>query len=170
MDVRTSGSGNIGATNVARVAGKKLGVLTLALDALKGLLPTLGMIALADALAPQEAQVLWVGAAGLAAFLGHCYSLWLGFRGGKGVATAFGVLLAFAPFAALVGFVLYVAVYATLRISSVGSLLAAVAVPALVFVTEPPALGYYVLVMVAVIVWKHRGNIQRLLSRSEGKV
>lgn len=170
VDVRGAGSGNIGATNVARVAGRGLGVLTLVLDALKGFAPTWGMIVLAEALAPEAQQPIWVAATGFAAFLGHCYPPWLRFKGGKGVATAFGVLLAAAPFAAVVGFVLYALVYATLRISSVGSLLAAAVVPVLVFVTEPAVQGWFVLAMVAVILWKHRGNIQRLLSRSEGRV
>ncbi len=170
VDVRAGGSGNIGATNVARVAGKKLGVLTLALDALKGLVPTLAMAAWVAPLAPATQRPYWIAGTGLAAFLGHCYPVYLKFRGGKGVATAFGVLLALAPWAALAGFGLYALVYATLRISSIGSLLAAATVPVVVFYTAGRVTGYFVLGMVAVVVWKHRGNIQRLLSRTEGKV
>jgi len=170
VDVREGGSGNIGATNVARVAGKKLGVLTLALDALKGLVPTLAMALWVAPLAPAAQRPYWIAGTGLAAFLGHCYPVYLKFRGGKGVATALGVLLALAPWAALAGFALYALVYVTLRISSVGSLLAAATVPVVVFYTAGRVTGYFVLGMVAVVVWKHRGNIKRILSRTEGRI
>ncbi len=116
VDVRSRGSGNIGATNVARVAGRKLGLLVLALDALKGTLPVL----LSLWLVPGEPR-LHAGV-GLAAFLGHVFPVWLKFQGGKGVATALGVLAVLVPWAALCGALVYVLVFSVLRVSSVGSL------------------------------------------------
>jgi len=118
VDVRAQGSGNIGATNVARVAGKGLGAVVLVLDALKGALPVL----LAAAVEGNGAVPALVG---VAAFAGHVAPPWLGFRGGKGVATALGVLAVLAPRAALAGAVTWAVVLAVLRISSVGSLLGA---------------------------------------------
>jgi len=170
VDVRSGGSGNIGATNVARVAGKKLGVLTLLLDALKGFLPTLAMMLWVAPLAPPFWRPYWIAGTGVAAFLGHCYPVYLKFRGGKGVATALGVLLALAPWAALAGFAIYAFVFGVFRISSIGSLLAAAVVPVVVFLTAGATTGYFVLGMVAVVVWKHRGNIQRIAHRTETKV
>src|SRR5919201_1252157 len=115
VDVRTQGSGNIGATNVARVAGKKGGMVGLLLDALKGALPVL----LAMALFPQSPRTH--AAVGLAAFLGHVFPVWLRLKGGKGVATALGVLLVLIPWAALAGFVVYAAIFGVWRVSLIGS-------------------------------------------------
>src|SRR6185436_6498621 len=118
VDVRSQGSGNIGATNVARVAGKKLGVLVLLLDALKGAGPAWAAVLLT----PGER---WLHAAvALAAFLGHVFPPWLRFKGGKGVATGLGVLLVLEPWAALGGFAVYAVLFAVWRVSSVGSLAA----------------------------------------------
>ena len=135
VDVREKGSGNIGATNVARVAGKGLGVLVLVLDALKGALPVL----LARSVEPAGSLV--PAAVGLAAFAGHVAPPWLGFRGGKGVATALGVLAVLAPRAALAGALTYAVVLAALRISSVGSLLAGIVAVAVAWLVPgtPPA-------------------------------
>jgi len=165
VDVRAEGSGNIGATNVARVAGRKLGVLVLVLDALKGALP----VALARAVDPASLVPVAVG---LAAFLGHVAPVWLGFRGGKGVATALGVVTVLSPWPALAGAVTYGIVLAVLRISSVGSLLAgivAVAVAWLVPGTSPSAAAL-TSVLFAAMLWTHRGNIGRLLRRGEPRV
>jgi glycerol-3-phosphate acyltransferase PlsY len=165
VDVRAQGSGNIGATNVARVAGKRLGVLVLVLDALKGALPVL----LARAVEPTP---LVPAAVGFAAFAGHVAPPWLGFRGGKGVATALGVVGVLAPRAALAGALTYAVVLAALRISSVASLLAglvAVAVAWLVPGTPPAAAGLTTVLLLAML-WTHRGNIGRLLRRREPRV
>ncbi len=164
-DVRAAGSGNIGATNVARVAGKKLGALVLALDALKGALPVWAALALA----PGEP---WLHAAtGAAAFLGHVFPLWLGFKGGKGVATILGVLAVLLPWSALAGGLAWAVLVALTRVSSVGSLAGAVLAVAVAFATGPPT--PYVALAVALlgaILFTHRGNIQRLLHRQERKV
>ena len=165
VDVREQGSGNIGATNVARVAGKGLGALVLVLDALKGALPVL----LARAVDGTEQVPALVG---LAAFAGHVAPPWLGFRGGKGVATALGVLAVLAPRAALAGALTWVLVLALSRISSVGSLLAgivAVAVAWLVPGTSAVAAAL-TSVLFGAMLWTHRGNIGRLLPRGEPRV
>jgi len=164
VDVREQGSGNIGATNVARVAGKGLGILVLVLDALKGALPVL--------LAERVAGLGVAALVGLAAFAGHVAPPWLGFRGGKGVATALGVVAVLAPRAALAGALTYALVLALLRISSVGSLLAGVvAVTVAWLVPGTPALGAALTsVLFAAMLWTHRGNIGRLLRRGEPRV
>ena len=128
-DVRASGSGNIGATNVARVAGKKLGAVVLLLDALKGTAPVVAALWLLPG------QPLAHGAVALAAFLGHVFPVWLKFAGGKGVATALGVLVVLVPWAALAGFVVWVTVLA-IWVSSIGSLAGAVVARRL---PRPPA-------------------------------
>ena len=165
VDVRSQGSGNIGATNVARVAGKGLGVLVLALDALKGALPVL----LARTLEPEPVVAAGVG---LAAFAGHVAPPWLGFRGGKGVATALGVLAVLAPRAALAGAVTYGLVLLALRISSLGSLLAGVVAVTVAWLVPgtPPPFAALASVLFLAMLWTHRGNIGRLLRRGEPRV
>lgn len=165
VDVRAQGSGNIGATNVARVAGKKLGLAVLALDALKGALPVM----LAQQLLPGEPRAHV--AVGLAAFLGHCYPVWLKLRGGKGVATALGVLLVLVPLAALAGAAVYALVLATTRVSSLGSLSAGVTAVATAAFTAR-ALEYALLsgFFFAFMLWTHRSNIRRLLRHTERRL
>jgi glycerol-3-phosphate acyltransferase PlsY len=161
-DVRREGSGNIGATNVARVAGKTLGAAVLLLDAAKGALP----VALSLWLCP-DAPLVHV-AVGAAAFAGHVLPVWLRFKGGKGVATALGVLTVLLPLSALVGFVVWGALVAVTRTSSVGSLVGGLcAIVAGFFQSRPleyPLLGVALLLAMVVT---HRGNIQRLVQRRE---
>jgi acyl phosphate:glycerol-3-phosphate acyltransferase len=161
-DVRAAGSGNIGATNVARVAGKGWGAAVLALDAAKGALP----VAAALHVAPEAS---WLHAAvGLAAFLGHVFPVWLRFDGGKGVATALGVLAVLLPLSAAVGFVTWVVVVALTRVSSLGSLLGAVlAIAAGFFQGRPVAYPSLGVALLLAVLWTHRGNITRLVSRRE---
>lgn len=164
VDVRNQGSGNIGATNVARVAGKKLGVVVLVLDALKGALPVL-----AARVVRPEAHWLHVAVA-LAAVLGHVFPLWLRLKGGKGVATALGVALVVSPWAALAGASVYLLIFVFTRVSSLGSLFGGAAAlgAALLTVAAPAYLwllgGLFVLMLVT-----HRTNIRRLLGRSEAR-
>jgi len=162
LDVRAQGSGNIGATNVARVAGKKLGVAVLALDAGKGALA----VWLAQRVAPDAA---WLHAeVGLAAFAGHVLPVWLKFRGGKGVATALGVLGVLVPWAALAGFVTYAAVFAAFRISSVGSLLGAgVALATAFSMGGAGAYSLLTALLFVLMLVTHRSNIGRILKRAE---
>ncbi len=164
-DVRDHGSGNIGATNVARVAGKKVGALVLLLDALKGTGPVL----LAMHLLPQAALVHV--AVGYAAFLGHVFPVWLKGKGGKGVATALGVLAVLLPQAALVGAVVFGCIVVVTRVSSIGSLVGGLsAIVTGFFLGRPveyPVLG---VVLLASMVWTHRGNIGRMVKGTENRV
>ncbi|HYS11440.1 MAG TPA: glycerol-3-phosphate 1-O-acyltransferase PlsY [Myxococcales bacterium] len=160
-DVRTVGSGNIGATNVARAAGKPAAIATLILDAAKGLLPVLLAARSPDA-PPALAAVCAV-----AAVIGHCFPLWLRFRGGKGVATGFGVSLALAPAAAAAGGLTWLVLYKLFRISSVGSLAGvAVALAVAAFTADRQAI-FGVAGVALIIVLRHRPNIRRLLARRE---
>jgi len=160
-DVRTVGSGNIGATNVARAAGKSAAVATLVLDALKGLVPVL--------LAARSTQPppLLVPACAIAAVVGHCFPPWLGFRGGKGVATGLGVSLALAPWAALGGALAWLLLYKLFRISSIGSLTGmAIALAIAAITASRPALVGLAGVSLLILV-RHQANIRRLLHRQE---
>ena len=160
-DVREVGSGNIGATNVARAAGKTAAIATLVLDAEKGLLPVLAAARFGPA------GPLLAPACAVAAVAGHCFPVWLRFRGGKGVATGLGVSLALAPWAALAGGVTWLTFYALLRISSVGSL-GGVAVAIAVAAVTGSRPSLYGLVAVALIILaRHTGNIRRLLAHTE---
>jgi glycerol-3-phosphate acyltransferase PlsY len=161
VDVRTAGSGNIGATNVARVMGKGRGLLTLIADVAKGFLPAL----VARQMAFSDLAVAVVGAA---AFLGHLFPVFLKFRGGKGVATAFGVLLAVALQAIWVPLAVFVAAALASRRVSLGSICAAVAAPlALWFFSYPAPLTALGVFFAAFIIARHRANIKRLLAGTE---
>ena len=163
-DVRAVGSGNIGATNVARAAGKKVAGLVLLLDVLKGLLPTLAARLFLD-------DPWWIAGVGFAAFVGHCFPVYLGFRGGKGVATALGVILALAPWVGLAGLLTWIVIFKVTRTSSLGSLAAAVVAVALAFfLASSQASAWLVLAMVVIIFARHGSNIRRLLSRQESRV
>jgi len=162
-DIRSAGSGNIGATNVTRVLGKKLGVLTLMFDILKGAI----FVILAEVVTHSE---IWASLAGLAAFLGHLYPIYLKFRGGKGVATSVGIFLFLAPYALLVDIVIFLLVVYQTRYVSLGSIIAAALLPVILLVFSYS----YVYVILAVImggfiILRHRDNIQRLKQGRETK-
>jgi acyl phosphate:glycerol-3-phosphate acyltransferase len=161
IDVRQSGSGNIGATNVARSAGMGLGILTLLLDVLKGFVPTLiARIALSDAWA--------VGAVGLAAFAGHLFPVFLRFSGGKGVATAGGVYLALAPAALGISITVFTVAAVLSRYVSLASVLASVALPiACLGLGYPPSTSLFAGVVAVLIVLRHRSNLRRLIRGDE---
>jgi len=169
IDIRQAGSGNIGATNIGRVLGAKWGLCVLVLDCLKGLLPVLlTPLAVPDSLAAsaQHLQVL----CGLCTIIGHMFPLWLRFRGGKGVATALGVILGLGTWATLIAFGIFALVFALFRIVSLSSISAAVAFAAvqMVLLTPHPfaeetwAAGVFSVLVPALILWRHRGNIVRL--------
>ena len=163
-DVRTRGSGNIGATNVYRVAGKLPGILTLLGDILKGFLP---LLAVKYWLAPTPLQL---GVAGVVAIVGHCYPVYLRFKGGKGVATAFGIFLVLDPPALLGGGLAFLAAVALTRYISLGSVLAAIAVPLFTLLFgRPLPMVLSACVIGALIVWRHRDNLQRLLKGTENR-
>ncbi|TYR33774.1 glycerol-3-phosphate 1-O-acyltransferase PlsY [Mesorhizobium microcysteis] len=160
-DVRKIGSGNIGATNVLRTGNKGLAALTLILDAVKG---TAAVLIAANWGA--EAGM----AAGFASFVGHLFPVWLGFKGGKGVATYLGVLAAFAWKAALVFAVLWLAVAFLSRFSSLAALVAAIATPAILYIMGLNDCATVMLVMSILVFIKHHANISRLLGGTESKI
>ncbi|MBA2847859.1 glycerol-3-phosphate 1-O-acyltransferase PlsY [Thermosulfuriphilus ammonigenes] len=163
-DIRQMGSGNIGATNVARCVGKTWGVITLVLDVAKAALP----VYLASRLAPEALREVLPALAGLAAFLGHLYPVYLGFRGGKGVATAVGVYLFLCPVALAINVIIFVAVVAKSGYVSLGSLLTSLLMPALVWFTcHSLSVTLLASVMALLIWWRHRENIARLLRGEE---
>jgi len=168
VDVRHAGSGNIGATNVARTVGKKIAAVVLLLDAGKGAVPiSLWLYAQWPPLDHAWAPF----ALGLAPILGHCFSPWLRFAGGKGVATSLGVVLAITPALAGVAVAVFAAVYARFRVASVASLSGAGIIPALYWFFGPgPIYFWLMLAAVMVIVIQHRANIRRLLRREELRV
>ncbi len=162
QDIRDIGSGSIGATNVLRTGRKGLAAATLLADLLKGTVAVLLM-------------TWWSGhdaglVAGTAAFFGHLFPVWLGFKGGKGIATGFGVLLAVSWKAALAAAVIWIAVAAATRYSSVASLITSVAAAAILYFLgeQPEALTFLVFAIATFIM--HRGNIARLLQGTEGKI
>jgi glycerol-3-phosphate acyltransferase PlsY len=163
-DPRTQGSRNPGATNVLRIAGKRTATIVLLGDLLKGIIPVFATRAL-------DADQYTLAAVGLAAFLGHLYPLYFGFHGGKGVATALGVLLGLAwPVAAAV-LATWLVIAKLFRISSLAAIIAAAAAPLYTWLLED---SIPLLVMICVIstllLWRHRGNMQRLFSGAEGKI
>src|SRR5262247_2202339 len=172
-DIRETGSGGTGATNVSRKAGKAAGVATLALDVLKG-----AMAVLVARWLTGEAGAAWIVAAAAAlAVGGHCFPVWLKFKGGKGVATGLGVFLAIAPWAALAALAVFIVVVWRTRYISLGSIIAAAFLPLWVFLThtwiEPIAdfapIMTALFAVSAVIIFKHSENIKRLMAGEENK-
>lgn len=200
IDIRQHGSGNIGATNVLRVVGKKHGIICLILDALKGFIPTLLAITLirfegqstsftfqglldqgyvfgaADQWKAQTLQVV----TGLLSILGHNYSPWVGFKGGKGIATSAGVLIALAPFAVLILILAWVVIFYTSRYVSVASIGAAALLPPTILYGSwrhgklatgewNKPLFVFSVIIAALAIWKHRANIRRLRDGTEAR-
>src|SRR6202030_1632949 len=168
-DVRKVGSGNIGATNVARAAGPVPAILTLLCDFAKGAAP----VWLAGRLSNESAT--WMMIAALAALLGHCFPVWLKFRGGKGVATAAGVFLILSPLALLGSVMVFILVVAFWRYVSLASISAAASMPLLVYLlwaphhAPPLAVTFGALAAAVLIIYKHDANIQRLVEGEEPK-
>ena len=166
-DVRRSGSGNIGATNVARTAGAFAGVLTLLLDAAKGAVPVWA------AARYTHQNALWMMLAGFAALLGHCFPVWLRFKGGKGVATAAGVFAMLSPAALLGGIIVFLLVAMLWKYVSLASISAAASMPLLVYFlwaphhAPPHAITFGTLVIAILVAFKHDANIQRLIEGTE---
>ncbi len=169
VDVRQVGSGNIGATNAARAGGKALGLVVLALDVLKAVVPVLVARSL---LAGSPRHDLWVTAVAVAAFAGHLFPIWLRFHGGKGVATGLGIFLVLSPWAALAGAVSYAALYALTRISSLGSLAgtAVCCVGTFLWHGLRSPISWAGLVISLLVVWRHRENSRRLVRGEETRV
>ena len=162
-DVRRIGSGNIGATNVLRTGSKKLAALTLLLDALKGFVPVFAVGWLAG---PAAAAITGAGA-----FVGHVFPVWLGFRGGKGVATFIGVLFGLHWLLGLAYVLIWLATAFAFRISSLSALVAAAAMPLLApFIGLPPAQKAVIILLALAIFATHHANIRRLLAGTEPKI
>jgi len=163
-DPRTLGSNNPGATNVLRIGGKKAAALTLLGDFLKGLIPVLITRAIGggDEL---------LGMVGFAAFIGHLYPIFFGFRGGKGVATAFGVIIGLSLPVALVAAGVWLVIAKVFKISSLAALIAAMMTPAVGWYLNMPESQIYMLaVLVLFLIWRHRSNIEKLFNGGEGQI
>jgi len=183
IDIRSVGSGNIGATNAMRVLGKPAGMFVLLMDVLKGfaavawLTPTIYNwiephyfgLAPGFAAASVAVRMKFMVLAGVCAVLGHNYTCWLKFKGGKGIATTAGVYLALAPWALLVGLVVFVLAVLITKYVSIGSITAAIALPATVWIMSPQNLflGIVTTALGALAIYKHKSNIQRLMAGTE---
>ena len=183
IDIRSVGSGNIGATNAMRVLGKPAGIAVLLLDALKGYIACTSLVlfifnwlgprlyepgAVVPALEIQHTNMI---IAGIFAVLGHNYTCWLKFKGGKGIATTAGVYLALAPWALLIALGVFILAIVVTKYVSVGSIAAAVALPAAVWIMSPNNLflGIVTTALGALAVYKHKSNIQRLMAGTENR-
>jgi glycerol-3-phosphate acyltransferase PlsY len=168
IDIRKEGSGNIGATNVRRVMGMKWFFIVLALDAFKGFLPVFVLSLVYKSTYPFLPVI-----AGLCAMLGHTFTIFLNFKGGKGVATGLGVFLALAPFSILTALVAFAIVLFVFGYISVGSMTAAVLLPFLVYIYGETGyfnLVFFFAVIAAIfVVYKHKDNIKRLIDGTESK-
>jgi acyl phosphate:glycerol-3-phosphate acyltransferase len=165
-DVRTVGSGNIGATNVLRAAGKKAAVLTLLADALKGFAPVFVVQAIFN-------DSIAAALSGAAAVVGHNFPLYLKFKGGKGIATGFGVMLAVAPLIGLLCLIIWAASALVWRYSSLAGLLAFAGYPVMTFIIADPverSYGALSVFLFILIYYRHRENIKRLLAGTEPKI
>lgn len=161
-DVRKIGSGNIGATNVLRTGNKKLAAATLLLDAFKG---TAAVLIVNHAFG-EEAAVL----AGFAAFVGHLFPVWIGFKGGKGVATYIGILLGLAPIMVVLFGVVWLAIAFTTRYSSLSALVATLVIPVALWILGAEETAAVMAVMTLISWWKHKANIGRLMNGTETKI
>lgn len=161
-DIRNVGSGNIGATNVLRTGRKGLAAATLVGDALKG---TAAVLLVSFWWGPQLGTI-----AALGAFMGHLFPVWLGFKGGKGVATFIGVLIGLKPLAALIFLVVWLGLALTTRYSSLSALVASAASPVALWLLGEGGMASMAVMLVALLWWKHSENISRLVAGTEGKI
>jgi glycerol-3-phosphate acyltransferase PlsY len=164
VDPRKIGSQNIGATNIFRTAGKSLGILTLAGDLLKGAIPVVIAIQWGE-------SDLWIAMSGLTPLLGHIFPIFLGFKGGKGVATALGVYLVISPIAVLIEFLIFVGIIWKWRYISLGSITCATTIPILIAFFRSDSQAYFIVsvIIAALILFRHQSNISRLLQGTENR-
>jgi len=171
IDPRKMGSKNIGATNIFRTVGKALGILTLIGDVLKGAIPI--WIAIQWGLTDQWglSSDLWISFVGVSPFLGHIFPLFLGFKGGKGVATALGVYLVISPIAVMIELFLFMGIVWRWRFISLGSIFCATTIPILIAFFRSDSQAYFVLsvIIAALVLYRHQSNISRLLQGTENK-
>ncbi len=163
IDIRNHGSGNIGATNVLRTVGKRGAALALIADILKGVLPVL--------LAVFVLEEVWIAATAVLVVLGHVFPIFIGFKGGKGVATSLGALIIIIPAGVIISLIVWLLVLAVFRYASLASILAAIALPAICWgLTTPLAFTAAASINAVIIILKHTGNIKRLITGTESKV
>ena len=164
VDPRKMGSKNIGATNIFRTAGKALGILTLLGDWLKGATPVWIAIQWGE-------SDLWIALSGLSPFLGHIFPIFLGFKGGKGVATALGFYLVISPIAVLIEFLIFAGIVWKWRFISLGSIICATTIPILIAFFRSDSQAYFIIsvIIAALILYRHQSNISRLLQGTENK-
>jgi acyl phosphate:glycerol-3-phosphate acyltransferase len=164
VDPRKIGSQNIGATNIFRTAGKSLGILTLVGDLLKGAIPVVIAIQWGE-------SDLWIAMSGLTPLLGHIFPIFLGFKGGKGVATALGVYLVVSPIAVLIEFLIFAGIVWKWRYISLGSITCATTIPILIAFFRSDSQAYFIVsvIIAALILFRHQTNISRLLQGTENK-
>lgn len=164
VDPRKIGSKNIGATNIFRTAGKALGILTLVGDLLKGAAPVVIAIQWGE-------SDLWIAISGLSPFLGHIFPIFLGFKGGKGVATALGVYMVISPIAVLIEFLIFAGIVWKWRFISLGSIICATTIPILIAYFRSDSQAYFIVsvMMAALILYRHQSNISKLLQGTENK-
>jgi acyl phosphate:glycerol-3-phosphate acyltransferase len=174
IDIRKAGSGNVGATNVVRVLGKRYGYPVFVLDFLKGFAAVKISTAIAMGSRPEWGSLEMFGIlAAVAVVIGHCFPLWLKFRGGKGVATSAGALFGLMPLATLIAVVIWISVFWFTRYVSVASVVTAVVLPLVIFIVtwldqmHGKALFYSSLCIAAVVIWRHHSNLSRLLHGRE---
>jgi glycerol-3-phosphate acyltransferase PlsY len=174
IDIRKVGSGNIGATNVLRVLGKRYGYPVFVLDFLKGLGAVRIAMAITTAVRPESTSPEVVGVlAAVSAVIGHSFPIWLKFRGGKGVATSFGALFGLMPLATVIGAAIWILTFLLTRYVSVASVTTAVALPFVIAImtwlnqTDGKALFYSSLCIAAVVIWRHHSNLSRLVRGTE---
>lgn len=174
VDVRKEGSGNVGATNVSRILGKRFGYPVFFADAFKGFAAVrLAFFIMSYAKIPREFVEPIAILAAVTCVVGHAFPIWFGFKGGKGVATSAGVIFGLMPIAALTIFVVWVVVFETTRYVSVASIAASVALPITVAfllwfkITEGVVLLYFAIAMAVLVIWRHRSNFARLRNGTE---
>ena len=164
IDPRKMGSKNIGATNIFRTAGKSLGIATLIGDLLKGAIPVFLAIQWGE-------SDLWIAISGLTPFLGHIFPIFLGFKGGKGVATALGVYLVISPITVFIEFLIFAGIVWKWRFISLGSIICATTIPILIAYFRSDSKAYFIIsiIIAALILYRHQSNISRLLQGTENK-
>ena len=170
IDPRHAGSQNIGATNIYRTAGKKLGVLTLVGDVLKGVIP----IGIAMRMVGDQWGIpadVWIAFAGLSPIVGHIFPIFLGFKGGKGVATALGIYLPISPIAVLIELFIFLGVVWRWRFISLASITCVITIPILIAFFRSDSQAYFILsvIIAALVIYRHQSNISKLLQKTKNK-
>jgi glycerol-3-phosphate acyltransferase PlsY len=172
VDLRSTGSRNIGATNVLRSVGKMPAILTLLFDGLKGAFPVIICKYILSSISPEMSDgELWLSAVGLAAVLGHMFSVFLGFKGGKGVATGIGVIAAYSPSVSLILIGIWITVAIVSKYSSLAAITAVASLPVIYVIQNESAIKIsFGIILAALIIYKHKTNISNIMSGAESRI